>query len=300
MLLVVRDEADLIREWVAFHATLGVDSFFVTDHRSTDGTSEALVELADRYEIYLTRRVDPLMRQGAWMTEMATLARTRHGIDWVVPSDADEFWVPESGSLREAVSTAAGRVLCARRANVLPDRAAVSREGYRFFHNLWRVARPFPPHEGRPDPDDELEWPLFLRELPGKILCSTEGLSEIPYGNHDVNHVESRRSPAPVEILHFPVRGFPDFERQTVGHGQSASLDRTSPPGRTWHQKRLFRIWQRGRLRDAYGQLLDQVETHRVGESPRLVADDRIWRAVSPETVPDAAVESEPVPSPAG
>lgn len=284
MLAAVRDEADLLREWVEHHAAGGVDLFLVTDHRSVDGTSELLAELSGRYELHVARRDGPIAEQERWMTEMAVLARERHGADWVVLSDADEFWLPHQGSLRETVGEASARVLLCERTNMLPDRVAVEGPGYRFFHNIWRVARPFPAHPPRPDPDEPLDWPLFLRRLPPKALCAAAGLERVCAGNHDVVHEETAREPAAIEVLHYPVRRWAEFLSQTVGHGEALAGDPAVSPHTGWHQRRLYETYRRGGLRRLYDRLLDEVELYRLGPEPRLVPDRRLWRALSPAT----------------
>ncbi len=45
------------------------------------------------------------MRQDVWATEMAQQAAKGFGADWVINSDADEFWWPEEGgSLKNVLS----------------------------------------------------------------------------------------------------------------------------------------------------------------------------------------------------
>ena len=286
MVAIVRDEADLIREWIEFHAGSGVDLFIVTDHRSVDGTPDILRELSRRHEIHAIRHDGPLREQSPRMTGMALRARERHGVDWVMLADADEFWVPRQGSLRQLAETASAPVLVCERSNMLPDRAAVEAPGYRFFHNVWRVARPFPDHPPRPEPDRELDWPLFLRRMPAKVLCATAGLQEVLPGNHEVVHEAAARAPAAAEILHYPVRSWVDFERQTVAHGEAIGRDPSIPRDQGWHQRRLHELWRRGELRRFHDLLLDEVETHCRGPEPRLVPDLRLWRAISPATVP--------------
>ena len=44
------------------------------------------------------------MHDGAWRTHMARLAATTFGADWVINTDADEFWMPRGASLKELLA----------------------------------------------------------------------------------------------------------------------------------------------------------------------------------------------------
>jgi uncharacterized protein (DUF934 family) len=49
LILIVRDEADVITRNLAYHARCGFDQFIVMDNGSLDGTRERLEALASEY-----------------------------------------------------------------------------------------------------------------------------------------------------------------------------------------------------------------------------------------------------------
>jgi Glycosyl transferase family 2 len=96
--LIVRDEADIVDAQIAYHLNAGIDFVIATDHESHDGTTEILETYAS--DGHLRRiAVAGQMHDGPWRTHMARLAATDHGADWVINTDADEFWMPRAGSL---------------------------------------------------------------------------------------------------------------------------------------------------------------------------------------------------------
>ncbi len=100
--LLAKNEADVIDANVAYHLAGGVDSVVATDNGSTDGT----LEILERYErlgvLRLIREPSTEFRQGEWVTRMARIA-AEEGADWVINSDADEFWWPRGGDFKEAL-----------------------------------------------------------------------------------------------------------------------------------------------------------------------------------------------------
>ncbi|HXG76085.1 MAG TPA: glycosyltransferase family 2 protein [Gaiellaceae bacterium] len=103
--LLVRDEADILDEHLTFHLNAGVAFVVATDHRSQDGTTDILEAYAQSGVLRLLREDEERIRQSEWMTRMARLAAEEHGADWVLSSDADEFWWPRAGSLEEALAS---------------------------------------------------------------------------------------------------------------------------------------------------------------------------------------------------
>jgi len=103
MTLLARDEADIIDAHLSFHLNAGVDFVIATDHRSTDGTTEILESYSRAGVLRLIREQDEFTRQGEWQTRMARLAVMDHEADWVINSDADEFWWPRGLSLKDSL-----------------------------------------------------------------------------------------------------------------------------------------------------------------------------------------------------
>ncbi|HEY7346638.1 MAG TPA: glycosyltransferase family 2 protein, partial [Gaiella sp.] len=104
MTLLARDEIDVVDSWLAFHLNAGVDMVVATDNRSQDGTTEVLEEYARSGQVHLIREPGEDLRQNEWVTRMARLAATDYGADWVINSDADEFWWPRGASLAEVLA----------------------------------------------------------------------------------------------------------------------------------------------------------------------------------------------------
>src|SRR5919201_1181075 len=123
MTLLVRNEADIVDANLAFHFSAGVDFVIATDTGSEDGTREILDRYAQEGRLHCIDE-SPSYSQTEVVTRMARMAATDFGADWVVNNDADEFWWPRGGSLKELLAA-------------LPSRFGAVRGMWRHF-----VARP--------------------------------------------------------------------------------------------------------------------------------------------------------------
>ena len=260
MTLTARDEADIIDEQIAFHLAIGVDFVIAADNESTDGTTEILEEYARAGYLHRIVARDPFL-QIELVTEMARMAAVRFAADWVINSDADEFWWPRTGALKEIL-------------------AAVP-ESFGSVRGMWRN---FPP---RPDAPGSFAERMTVRSQKPvdelhpfnthfKTVHRASPDVEVGGGNHDVrgSGVTPLFAWYPIDVLHFPIRSFEQFERKFLRHWEVTSVDgvATNP-----FYNRIRDAHREGRLRELYdAYAVDDNELARGLTDGTLVEDTRL------------------------
>jgi hypothetical protein len=266
MTLVVRNEADILKANLDYHLANGVDFVIVTDHGSDDGTSEILHE-------YERARVAKVVRdeqerahhQSRRMTRMAEIARCEHGANWVINNDADEFWWPQVGSLRDVFAA-------------LPERyeqIIVSRRNFRPL---------VPTFEG--DPKDPFYKRLIYREADSPSIADLPKVAHRPRagvvvapGNHSIVSAGLPAVPANglLEIFHFPMRSYEQFERKVIQIGLGYELLTDRSPGVGYVQLDLLKLHREGRLREYYNALALDPDALLTGlQAGTIVCDRRL------------------------
>jgi len=96
---IVKNEAPYILEWVAYHRVVGIDTFFIADNGSDDGTTQLLSEL-DRAGIVIHIPFPGKQGQAPQLPAYAEIMRRhRNDADWFAFIDADEFLFPTDGEV---------------------------------------------------------------------------------------------------------------------------------------------------------------------------------------------------------
>jgi len=224
MTLLVRDEEDIVADNLDFHLAQGVDEVIVTDNGSVDGTLEILRAYEARGLVRIIVEPTDDYSQGRWVTRMARMAATEHKADWVINNDADEFWWPREGTLRTLFEGLGGDVgaVVGHRTNFVPrpedDRPYWERMTLRERESLNPVGKPLPPK-------------LAHRAHPEIVVVQ---------GNHRIKgpDVGSEVDDGSIEILHFPMRSYAQFENKIIKGGRAYARNKELPEktGRTWRR----------------------------------------------------------------
>jgi hypothetical protein len=270
MTLVARDEADVLDAQISFHLNAGVDFVVATDHASKDGTTEILERYAKASYLHLIREQDVEYREVEWRTQMARLAATDFGADWVINSDADEFWWPRGESLKEVLAS-------------IPPRYGIVRAFWRSF-----VPRP---DDGqffaermiaRLSPEAAIHDPTSQFRPNAKVVHRAHPRLTVGRGNHAVEGVSLQplRGWYPVELFHFPLRSLAQVERK-------AAIYRSSQDTRLHDGHRKLHVaLQAGSLADQYREhVVDDIALERGLAEGSLVLDTRLrdaLRTISP------------------
>jgi Glycosyl transferase family 2 len=204
--LVVRDEVDIVDSQIAYHLNAGVDFVLAADHQSRDGTTDVLESYASAGVLRRIPVTGEIMRDGPWRTHMARLAATEYRADWVINTDADEFWISRHGRLKDVFAA-------------VPERYGV----------IFALSRHFVP---RPDTDPTFEERMTVRVSPPaaindptspyrphlKAAHRVDPLVTVSFGSHTVSSTRWRalHNWHPAEVLHFPFRSLEQWENKGV------------------------------------------------------------------------------------
>jgi hypothetical protein len=263
--VLARDEADIIDAQVSFHLNAGADFVIATDNKSQDGTTDILEAYARDGVLELIREPADGLRQGEWVTRMARLAATEHAADWVINTDADEFWWPRGGSLKDvlaAVPQAYGIVQAFWRSFVpRPDDGA-------FFAE--RMTARLSQHAPINDPTS------FYRPVV-KVAHRADPQVTVARGNHALAGSTMRTLTTwhPIEILHFPLRSRAQWMRKVELQGD-AFTKHIERSGTGYHLKG-YNALQHGRIEAQHQALVLDDDAVAAGvEEGAVVVDTRL------------------------
>jgi hypothetical protein len=259
MTLLARNEADILDAHLTFHLNAGVDFVLAIDNGSEDATTEILQSYARAGHLELTRD-DGELDQGAWVTGLARRAATEFGADWVINADADEFYWPRGGDLKEVL-------------------AAVPPQ----YGGVRGMLRNFAP---RPHGDDFFAERMIVRVCnPGaednspysprvKAMHRGDPEVEVLWGSNRAlsRGLEPLSGWYPIDVLHFPIRSLEQCRDKFLRwHAIAPSRFRTA----------VYDADQRGEMRKFYeGYVIDDAALERGLADGTLAIDTRLRDAL--------------------
>ena len=268
MTLLARDEIDVVDAWLSYHLNAGVDVVIATDNRSEDGTTEVLEEYARSGQVHLIREPGEDLRQDEWVTRMARLAATEFAADWVINSDADEFWWPRGASLAEVLAAVPPRYgTVGAFLRVFCPRPGEERFAERMTVRFSALA--------------PINDPASLYKPIRKIIHRGHPGIRLTRGNHAL--VDSPFAPLrgwfPVECLHFPLRTLAQCEHKARLQGAAFEKHIARPP--TAYHADMYAALRGGRMAEYYEALVVSDEELEQGVAQgRLVVDTRLRDAL--------------------
>jgi glycosyltransferase involved in cell wall biosynthesis len=234
--LVVRDEIDLIDDFLRYHYSQGIDMVFATDNGSRDGTLEVLKKYEAEGRLHLIEEPPFDFSMHRWFTRQAALA-AESGVKWLLCCDADEFIIPPRGAriidvLRE-IPESCDCIAIPRFDFVNTERDYRRSPAIEMIHRL---------KESRNSFGNIIPPKVTFRPAPGLVVTQ---------GAHSLEG-KAAASQDRLRIFHYPARSYGQFVRKVENAGSQYDQNRELPKS-VGGQKRLwFEMLRKGELEEEY------------------------------------------------
>ena len=278
--MMVRNEADILRVNLLHHLALGVDRFLIVDNGSCDGTDRILEELSRDKRIRWRR--DPGPYRQSEITTLLAREAFREGAGWVIPIDADEFWYAPGGDFRGVLEKSPAGALQVEVLNFIQRREQRQAAPDALLHMTRRVPLPVGPLECVQELVQTRQFAYVEMMYSPKFVSRPTARIEIAMGNHGVTGVQG-----PVEAtdeilcLHAVLRSRSALEAKVE---QGARVEELGlGPLQGWHVRRWRRLAEAGELEDEWLANSYSNDCLDVNGVPRQVAfDPRLRDVVAP------------------
>lgn len=233
MTILARNEEDIIDQHIKFHLSHGVDFFIATDNGSTDKTKDIFLKYQEKGVLHLIEEKDHNYNQDKWVDKMIKIARKQYDADWIINSDADEFWYSDLGNLKLA----------------LP-----------YIDNT-KVLFVCALHSDPVDYEGEFKIPKYISGKasgPFKCMFAAKGYKKIYKGNHNVKmfpFFRKAKISTQITIFHFSVRSYNHYKKKIINGAQA--LERNPRFNYTIgaHIRQAYEEYKKGNLRKTYDEI---------------------------------------------
>lgn len=255
MTLLVRDEEDIVRYNIDFHLNKGVDFIIATDNSSTDATRDILREYEKRGVLHLIDEPTHNHDQAEWNNRMAEMARAQYGADIIFHCDADEFWYPRSGNLKDEILKRQEDILVVDVVNVLLQ----DKGGGEAFpkDTKFSVVNPIVAEDYL---EETKHKNLFYFKYPPKVVFKPiKKLLLVAQGNHFVTNKDERITEGKshdILIYHYPIRSRERFFKKVIKSGSAYEQNDKLDKSTGFHARRWYTSYKEGLLDKEYKKLI--------------------------------------------
>lgn len=254
MTILARNEGDIIQQNIEFHLSRGVDFIIATDNASIDNTRNIFSRYQKKGKLLLIDEPGRNHSQAVWNNRMAKIAVDHYGADMIFHCDADEFWSPKSGNLKNEIGSVSVELLTVNVVNILIE----NMNGKEIFPRDLKYAV-IQPIETRNFREDSKKKNLYYFRYPPKVMMKTNsGVPEVTHGNHAVinlgEHITGKVS-SDIEIYHFPLRGKKHFYKKVIEAGKAIEKNHLLSKNECWHIRRWYEAYNSGCLDRMYKKL---------------------------------------------
>ena len=249
MVLLCKNEVDIIEKWINFHKFMGVDGFIVTDNNSNDGTRDILEKYKNKgWILEIIDEPEKTYYQREWCDRMIKLSKNKYNADWVISSDADEFWYSNKLNLKKDIlSNEGASLLFLPMINFIPYLNSEN-----FFSEPSFIGRLLNEFELK---KYNIDSPLYsTHHVSYKIILKASDYKRISFGNHD-SAMKNKRVAyiSNIRLYHYFIRNFDHFNKKVKKGGEAISQysDRgTATHWRAWYED----YYLNNKMKDAWDQ----------------------------------------------
>lgn len=272
MTLLVKNEQDILEENLIFHRNSGIDFFIITNNNSTDKTSNIINKY---YSLGWIKKVifvsENNYNQVNWVNSMIEIARD-FGANWVINSDADEFWMSKDFDLKRTLSNLKVNVIECKVRNSF---YSIDSEFYKnifFYTNKVSFKKIY---------SEDSFGTLFANNGPGKkVIHRTKGFISIMMGNHEVSmERKTIKTTNEIAVLHFPYRGVNHFKKKIIESGKALMQKSNLKEGQGEHILKYYRKYLNGSIdfENEYNKVIGKEYFNYFLKNGNIVKDERLY-----------------------
>ncbi len=231
MLLLVKNEDDIIAQNIEFHKSMGVDGFIVTDNNSNDNTCKILQYYKEKgWILDIIHEPSSEYKQANFVNRMIDIAKNKYNADWIISADADEFWRAKSGNLKTELQTSKANLLFVPVYNMLD-------KGNNWIENTDMIIKHINKYKEKIliKLNKLNKFSQFTVSYP-KIIFRANQVLNIWGGNHNADMQEQHKKIVSndIYIYHFNSRGFDKFKSKIINGGKGLEKNNDLKFGVHW------------------------------------------------------------------